>query len=95
VPPPATGRPAARRRRTAAAVLVAFLCVVGCTPAHAAGPRTITLHTADGDRTATVRRAYPGAERRSVPPWVRRTDELMGYPQIGIGTTNHSANNDE
>ena len=50
-----TGRPATWRK-TAAPLLVAFLCVVGCTPAHAAVLRTITLHTADGDRTATVRR---------------------------------------
>jgi len=67
VRPPATGRPATRRWKTAASVLAAFLYVVGCTPAHAAGPRTITLHTADGDRTATVRR---GASARADAPLV-------------------------
>ena len=61
-----TGRPATWRK-TAAPLLVAFLCVVGCTPAHAAVLRTITLHTADGDRTATVRR---GASARAGAPLV-------------------------
>ena len=45
-------------------LLAAFLGVAGCAPAVVtppAGPRTITLHSADGDRTAIVHRGSSAA----------------------------------
>ena len=45
-------------------LVVALLCLAGCTPAvgvSPAGLRTITLRTADGDRTATVHRGASAA----------------------------------
>jgi polyhydroxybutyrate depolymerase len=64
VRPPATGRPAARRRAVTFVLVAVLLGIAGCTPdvvEPPAGPRTVTLRTADGDRTAIVHRGSSAA----------------------------------
>ena len=64
--PPATGRPAARRRAVTSVLVATLLGISGCASAVVAppaGPRTATLRTADGDRTAIVHRGSSAAAR--------------------------------